>query len=42
MVTTVAIKAFVLVAASLPFTQAQTIQDGNQVVGMNLPTDISL
>lgn len=35
MVTSVAIKAFVLVAAVLPFAQAQTIQDGNQVVGMN-------
>lgn len=35
MVTSVAIKAFVLVAAALPFAQAQTIQDGNQVVGMN-------
>lgn len=33
MVASLAIKGFVLVVASLPFAQAQTIHDGNQVVG---------
>lgn len=35
MVTSIAIKAFLLVVLSLPFTQAQTIHYGDQVVGMN-------